>query len=343
MGKLLIVTRDGTPSGPTRRLEVFARAMPPGAVEVCLLGQASPWSRALGESGVPIHAIGLTGLLDLRGRWRLRERTRGAGHLWAWGPGAAWPVVLSGVRPSRLRLVSPLPPGRRPPVALGWLVRRCGVVVADGAAEADALRQLGVEEGRLCVVTPGVEVAAPAPPATLPGLPDDAQVILILGPITRRKGSREAVWAFDILAYLHPRLHLVILGTGPDLAGLRRFVEITGRVNRAHFVGPVADVAAWLARADVVLSAGAGGGRRAILDAMAAGRPVVATRTADRVELLDHGRTGLLAEPGDIPDLCRQVKTILDDGGLGRLLGTNACVEARARFSVSAFVEAMRA
>jgi glycosyltransferase involved in cell wall biosynthesis len=245
------------------------------------------------------------------------------------------------VRPSRLRLVSPLPPGRRPSLALGWLARRCGSIVVDGAAEAESLRILGVDEKRLHVVAPGVEPTVPAEPARLPGLPDDAQVMLVVGPIARHKGQREAVWTFDILAFLGERLHLVIVSDGPDMEGVRRFSEVTGREKRTHFVGPVADLSPWLARADVVLAAGTGG-RMTILEAMAAGRPVVATPSADRMDLLEHGRTGLFGKRKDIPDLGRQVKTILENGDLARTLGTNARAEVVKRFGVAAFVEAMQ-
>src|SRR3569623_2513816 len=99
-----------TPSGPARRLAAFARSLPPNAGEVCLIGDPSAWSRDLAASGVPVHAIGCRGPLDLRSLWRLRQRTRSAARVWAWGPGAAGPLGLGGVWPARL--VSPLPAGR---------------------------------------------------------------------------------------------------------------------------------------------------------------------------------------------------------------------------------------
>ena len=330
--ELLVVTHDMTPSGPARRLDLFARAMPPGEVTICLIGHHTPWSRALASAGVPVHAVGSRGPFDLRSLWRLRERAQRAPRVWAWGPGAAWPLVLGGVRPARL--VSPLPAGR-PSLASGWLVRR-SVVIADGDAEAESLRRLGVSEDRLRVVAPGVEIPTPAAPARLPGLPPDAKVMLVLGPLSRTKGPREAVWAFDILAFLGDRLHLVFVGDGPDMPGVRRFVEVTRREDRTHFVGEVADLGPWLARADVVVAAGVGG-RMGILDAMAAGRPVVAMRSPEREGLIDHGRTGLFARPKDIPDLCRQIQAALGDAALG----SNARAEAATRFGVAAFVEGM--
>ena len=339
VSKLIVVTHAITPSGSARRLDVFARAMPRGEVEIALLGPSSPWSRSLAEAGVPVYTIDP---FEPRNLWQLRQRVQGADHVWAWGAGVAWPLLLVGVRPSRLRLISPLSSGSRPSLALGWLVRRCVLLVADGAAAAEALRRLGVQESRLRVVLPGVEPVEPVEPAKLPGLPDDAQVLLAIGPIARHKGQREAVWAFDILAFVGDRLHLVIVGDGPDVEGVRRFSEVTRREGRTHFVGPVADLGPWLARANVVLVAGTGGGRMTILDAMAAGRPVVATRSADRVELLDHGRTGLFATVGDIPGLCRQIKAVIDDESLALTLGANARAEAATRFGVAAFVEAMR-
>src|SRR5262249_19794866 len=154
-------------------------------------------------------------------------------------------------------------------------------------------------------LTPGVEPVAELAPADLPGLPADARVVLGVGPLERHKGFREAVWAFDIVAHVHPAPHLVLVGTGPDRARVADFARAI-RIDRPlHLVGRVAALGRWLARAEVVwVPSLREGGHGAALEAMAAGKPVVASRLPGLAELL--GDAGLLATPADKADLARQ-------------------------------------
>ena len=313
MTPLLVLAPPLPPSGPERLLALFENASPPGALDIYRLDRFEP-----------------------RSLWRLRGRP-----IVAWGPDAVWPALLA-APPSRLRLVSPLPRQGRPSLALAWVLRRCAAVVAAGPAEAARLRQLGVREDRLHVAPPAVELRPAVAPASLPGLPADASVLLAVGPLRRGNGQREAVWAFDILAFLHERLHLVVAAPAQTPSDCYRFAEATRRGPRLHLLGEVDDLAPWLARADVVLALGRAGGRGVVLEAMAAGRPIVATRTADHADLIDHERTGLLAGVGDLPDVCRQIRSLLTDAERGRRLADAARQEAR-RFTPAAFAEAMNA
>src|SRR5262249_6831392 len=150
-------------------------------------------------------------------------------------------------------------------------------------------------------VAPGVPVPDTLPqPARLEGLPDDARVVLCLGPLGPHKGHRDAAWALDMLRLVHPQAHLVVPGRGPAIDSVRRLVHSNHLYDCVHLVGPVADVLPWLARAEVVwVPSLRPGGRFAVLEAMAAGRPVVGSNLPGLAELVVAGQTGYLISPGD--------------------------------------------
>ncbi len=77
----------------------------------------------------------------------------------------------------------------------------------------------------------------------------------------------------------------------------------------------------------------------ALLEAMAAGRPSVVSRVGGHPYLIDHGRTGLLVEPGDITDLAQALDQLLRNKAMGRQMGENARREAVDRFHVSRLAE----
>jgi glycosyltransferase involved in cell wall biosynthesis len=121
-------------------------------------------------------------------------------------------------------------------------------------------------------------------------------------------------------------VHLAIVGDGPERGPLRRFTRDTTRVgDRVHFLGPRPDAAALLARADVVwVPSRAECGRQVVLEAQAAGQPVVASALPGLAALVADGVTGLLTPPGDPPALTRQTRRLLDDPALARRLGEAA-------------------
>src|SRR5690606_28347096 len=111
--------------------------------------------------------------------------------------------------------------------------------------------------------------------------------------------------AFRIALDRHPDAHLVVVGEGPEGASLRaasRRDEAAAR--HVHWLGQRHDVPALLKAADVlVLPSRWEGMPNVILEAMAAGRPVVATAVEGSRELVVPGRTGWLAAPEDVESL----------------------------------------
>lgn len=326
------------PSGPARQLALVAAALPPGAVHIVALGGATEWGAELRRRGVAVEEIGWVRPLDLRAALALRRAVKAhrPDIIHAWTAGAARALLLTGsCRAGRLVVSGATTAGR-------WLLRRCRRVIAFGGEEAAGYRRLGLDEPRLAVVPPGVPLAPEGDHATLPGLPADARVVLCLGPIERHKGHREAVWAFDMVKPIDDRLHLVIVGTGDGAARVRDFVRGTGGEARVHLIGPVADAAGWLRRAEVVLVPSLrDGGRYAALDALAAGRPVIASALPGLVELMPPDEPGLLVPPDDKLALARALRALLDDEPRRRRLGEAARDHAAGRFPVAETVRVL--
>jgi glycosyltransferase involved in cell wall biosynthesis len=117
-------------------------------------------------------------------------------------------------------------------------------------------------------------------------------------------------------------LHVEIAGAGPCLPELQRLAQELGVGERVRFLGEVRDVAALLARASVfVLPSASEGISLTLLEAMARGLPVVATRVGGNPEVVREGETGLLVPPHDPPALAAALLRVRQDPEWGERLG----------------------
>jgi glycosyltransferase involved in cell wall biosynthesis len=313
-------------------------------VRVAVLGTATPWVDALRAAGVAVDVLGWRRPFDVLPFLALRRRLRTMRPdiVHVWGATALRAVVLSGSRGTNRLLVSAaLPPAHAPGSLDRWLLPRVEGAIAFGATEAARYRHLGLPESRLTLVAPAMNVpAAVVEPARLPGVAAGERVLLGLGPIEAHKGFREAVWAFDILRHLYTDLHLVLAGTGSDRPRVELFARRLGVTAQVHFLGACSDPTPLLQRAEVVwVPSLRGGGVCVALEAMAAGRAVVASRCPDLAEIVVDGETGFLVEPDNKSALARQTRFLLDDPVLRQRLGTAGRQRVADRFSVSQLVE----
>jgi glycosyltransferase involved in cell wall biosynthesis len=155
-------------------------------------------------------------------------------------------------------------------------------------------------------------------------VPADAPVLLCVCRLEPQKGVDVAIRALADI----PDAHLVVLGEGPQRAELEQLGS-----DRVHLLGRVPDVAAWLRRADVLVHPARWEGfGLALLEAMLASLPVVATRVSSIPEIVVDGETGLLVPPDDPSALAAAVNLVLaDPGGYGE----RGRARARAEFSVA--------
>jgi glycosyltransferase involved in cell wall biosynthesis len=154
-------------------------------------------------------------------------------------------------------------------------------------------------------------------------IPVDAPLVAEVGRLCDVKGQRELI---DAVARL-PGAHAVFVGADLEQGGayeraLRTRAEQLGVADRVVFAGFRDDAARVVAAADVfALPSWTEGLPLVVLEAMALGRPVVATTVGGTPELVADGETGLLVPPRDVEALTAALKRVLDDDGLRRRLG----------------------
>lgn len=145
------------------------------------------------------------------------------------------------------------------------------------------------------------------------GLDAESEVVVFVGWLAPTKGLRELVDAVIRLAAAHPRLQLFCIGEGALQSELEARALNAGLADRIHFLGrrTSLEVASWLAAADVFcLPSYAEGCPNAVIEALACGRPVVATNVGGIPELVDS-ESGILVAPQDSEALAQALSEAL--------------------------------
>ena len=193
------------------------------------------------------------------------------------------------------------------------------------------VEQVGLPAEKVTTIHYGMDELPEAwgenPPADLP---EGARVLLSVSRLTEQKGLDVAVRA---LASLPEDTVLVVLGEGPERESLETLARDLGVAERLRLRGREPDVAAWLRRASVLVHPARWEGfGLAVLEAMLAGLPVVASNVSSLPELVVDGETGLLVRPDDPSALALGVARALEDG---ERLGAAGRARAHAEFSVA--------
>jgi glycosyltransferase involved in cell wall biosynthesis len=157
--------------------------------------------------------------------------------------------------------------------------------------------------------------------------------------VGRLKAPKDFVTLVRALARLQPdSFEALIVGDGPDRHRLEAEIEALGLADRVELAGERRDVPQLLASADVfVLSSASEGMPVSVLEAMAAGLPVVAARVGGVPEQVADGVTGLLVEPGDPDELAAALARLTRDGELRRRLGAAGRARAEQAFDLVPF------
>lgn len=179
------------------------------------------------------------------------------------------------------------------------------------AADADALRtRLGIETGE--------------------------RIVLSVGRLSREKAHADLITAFKSLRETNPEIKckLIIVGDGPERARLETAAASHAIQKYAIFTGQMADVQPFYAAADaLVLPSHSEGSPNVLLEAMAAGLPIVATAVGGVPEIVEDNETALLVPANDPPSLAVAVIRLLTDKELAARLATNASALVASRYS----------
>jgi glycosyltransferase involved in cell wall biosynthesis len=172
------------------------------------------------------------------------------------------------------------------------------------------------------------------------GLPDSARVLGVIAQLIPRKGHRHFLAALPPLLHQYPELHVLCFGKGPlhgELSVAVAAPPFAGRVRLVGFYDHLPQILSCLY--GVVHPADMEGLGVSLLQAAAAGVPIVASRAGGIPEVVRDGVNGWLVPPGDVDALSRAVTALLDDPVRAAAMGQAGRAIVRERFSVEAMVE----
>jgi glycosyltransferase involved in cell wall biosynthesis len=158
-------------------------------------------------------------------------------------------------------------------------------------------------------------------------------MILSVGRLSYEKGHADFLRALGLLRP-QPSWRAVLVGTGPELGRLKLAASTAGVTDRVEFAGFRGDAARYFGAADVfVLPSHTEGSSNALLEAMVAKVPIVATLAGGNPEIIEAGRTGLLVPVGDAQALAAAVSRVVEDRELASQLVQSAAARVATIFS----------
>lgn len=319
--------------------------------QVWSLGPAGPYAGVLTEAGIPVHCLDAIYTWDApRVLWRLRRDWRTfrpalvqtflfhaniLGRLAAWS--ASVPHVISGIRVAdrRSRIYSRID---------RWTNRFVDRNVCVSRGVADYCEQeCGFDPTKTVVIPNGVDARlfAQATPFDWKqlGLPAEAAIVLSIGRLEEQKGIDDLLTAFSTTAAMIPHAYLVLVGDGPDRAKLEACSVSLGLSGRVRFLGRRTDVPQLLAGANLfVLASRWEGMPNVVLEAMAAGLPVVSTRVEGTTELIAEGETGWLVPADNPSSLSDRMTDVLSHPERAQAVGFAAQNSVQSQFTTEAMV-----
>lgn len=202
------------------------------------------------------------------------------------------------------------------------------------------------------VVIPNAVVLEDLPPEPadvrgLAGWPEESFVVGLVGRLVAWKGAEVLLRAASRLKSGNVDIRFLVVGGtlyGREPQFRRRLEDLTdalGVRNRVHFTGHRDDALALMSGCDAIChcSLESEPFGVVVVEGMALGKPVVATRTGGPEEIVEHGRTGILVDPGDVRGLAAQIADLAGHPRRRTALGDAARAMARRRFSSEAIAE----
>ncbi len=321
-------------------------------VHVCALTRGGPLEAELRDAGIEVSVVGKRFRFDPQAFWRLRchfaRLKPDLVHAWMFAANsygyAAARLCGIGRFVASQRCVDPWKSGVQ--LALDrYVARRCDCTVVNSPAVRDFYTGHGLPADKIRVIPNGVEPGRPSDVdrtkllADL-GLPNHVHLVAVIGRLWPQKQIKDAIWAADLLKVIRDDVHLLVIGDGPLCDRLRRFRDQVRIRDKVHLLGHRNDVPQIVPHLDVLWSTSRYEGQsNAILEAMAAGVPVVATDVPGTRDLVVSGQTGYLVPAGDRAAVAQATQRLFEDPDLARRLGDAGRRRAESDFSIEAMVD----
>ncbi|MGH2404606.1 MAG: glycosyltransferase [bacterium] len=370
---ILHVLDDLETGGTERQVAAFLVRSDPARFchEVCALAEGGRFAQDLEAVGIPIHVLGVKTSNDmLRSILRLSRLVGKVRpdliHATLFRPGVVsrivgWmhrtPVVTTLVNTTyepEWLLDNPRLNPRKVRLAqiLDAMTSRIGThfTAMNRAVKSSAVQRLGIAPGRIAVIQRGLipdAVVASSNGAegarAAFGWADVYPLILNVGRLVPQKGQRYAILAMREVIRRYPSARLIIAGTGPLQGQLEDLVRAQRLEGHVTLLGDRRDVPLLLQVSDLfVLPSIYEGAANALMEAMAAGKPCVASRIPTLREITGDGAVALLAELRSPDDFAGNLLRLAEDRTLGAQMGRAAQAWVQQHFDMDASVQALQ-
>jgi glycosyltransferase involved in cell wall biosynthesis len=224
-----------------------------------------------------------------------------------------------------------------------WATANADRFVCVSQSVAEFSRHRGFASEKLVVIPNGVDVsrwrASHKLDANPLGLAEGRRGILFVGRLDKQKGLDRFIRELPAIFHSLPEHDLILVGDGPQRGALQRLAHQLGLDSRVHLLGWQPDAAPFIAAAEILVSPSRWEGMpNVVLEAMAAGKPVVATQAEGTVELLGIAALEQTAAVGDWPSFRQRLIEIGKNPQLATELGEKNRARA-AQFSIAAMVQ----
>jgi glycosyltransferase involved in cell wall biosynthesis len=213
------------------------------------------------------------------------------------------------------------------------------VAVSDQVRES-MLKLIGPIRDKITVICNGVDVARYQQPVDRGrvrrqlGFSSEEKLLITVGTLKEEKGHQYLIEAATKVVHRYPNAHFLFVGDGERRSVLQAQANACGLSERIHFLGNRQDVSELLIASDVfVLPSFWEGLSMALLEAMAAGLPIVASEVSGTVQVVAPNETGILVPPGDAQRLARAIDQVLADPTQAQAMGAAARRRIEEEFS----------
>lgn len=342
--------------GAEKQLTLLACGLPRPEfdVHVAVLTRDGPYHETLTSHEIPVHLVGKRFKFDPSSFFRLRRVIRDVRpdvvHTWIFAANSYGRVAArwAGVRHivAGERCLDPWKAWHQLAIDR-YLARMTSSILTNSTGVRDFYVEHGVPPEKFTIIPNGIEDnVAPAPAAESRddllrelGLPEKIHLVGAVGRLWPQKRYKDLIWAAELLKAGRGDTHLLIVGDGPqrdELFGYTRDVQVHDHV---HFLGERADVPRLLRHLDCFwLGSGYEGQSNALMEAMLAGLPVVASDIAGNRDLVVPDETGFLVPVGDAGQFARRTHLLLEDPELAARMGAAGRARMLNDFSVAKMI-----
>lgn len=349
---LVIPTMDR--GGAEKQLALLAENLPRDEfdIHVCLLTRDGPRSEALRQAGIPVTVIGKRFKADPTALFRLKRTLKefkpDIVHTWlfaanCFGRAAALmagvPIVVASER-----CVDPWKSWWHHSLDR-YFAKRSAAITTNSPGVQSFYAEHGISADLFRVIPNGIPTLACDSISREEaferlGVPQNRKLVLAVGRLWPQKRYRDLIWAAELIAGARDDTTLIVIGDGPRRSELLRFRDAVTTPKHAAFVGPRDDVTQLLPHADLFwIGSEYEGQSNAVIEAMQAGVPVIASDIPGNRDLVINDQTGRLVPLGDRAAIARESMDLLANPGVALRLAETAKERISKEFSVQQMVQ----